>query len=305
MARTKQTERKSTKRASSDSNSGAAGAAAAAGGTGGAAPAAFRGPAADSVLGELLVDALPLAFAAGHALDLSHCAALCGATRRKGAISAVIARCLREQTPQWLAAGRRAPREDYLGGTRTTLLMRAAREGSEERVRALVAAGAPVDLVDGELWSALHWASLAGCAPVVKLLLSGKAKGRGAAIDRVDKDGMTPLLRAVQPVGGEHEAVVTLLVKRGASQIQQDLDGNTAMHKALIYHRAAILAILAEGIPSTLAKRPSAASIVSLQNKQGLTPAGLAERLKERGSEYAIRNLEHLIRVHMRRKNTT
>ena len=40
------------------------------------APAPFRGPAADSRLGELLLDALPLACAVGHALDLSHCLAL-------------------------------------------------------------------------------------------------------------------------------------------------------------------------------------------------------------------------------------
>ena len=44
----------------------------------------MRGPAADSRLGVLLLDVLPLACAVGHALDLHHARWLCGTTLREG-----------------------------------------------------------------------------------------------------------------------------------------------------------------------------------------------------------------------------
>ena len=47
-------------------------------------PAAFRGPAANSRLGELLLDALPLVAAIGFAADVSQHLALCSTTWRRG-----------------------------------------------------------------------------------------------------------------------------------------------------------------------------------------------------------------------------
>jgi hypothetical protein len=111
------------------------------------ARAPFRGPTADSRPGELLLDALPLACAVGHALDLSHCLALCGAMWRCGAQRAdgsldrtgflgganeMMAGLLERQAP-WLAGAPLRARE--AGGV--TQLMRAAYEGSERRVREL------------------------------------------------------------------------------------------------------------------------------------------------------------------------
>ena len=81
-----------------------------------AAPAApFRGPAADSPLGERLIDVLPFVAENGFALDVSQHVALCGATWRRGQLGAtndVMARSLAMQAP-WAAAARRTGREDY------------------------------------------------------------------------------------------------------------------------------------------------------------------------------------------------
>ena len=51
------------------------------------------------------------------------------------------------------------------------------------RVRQLVQLGAPLDLVDEEGMSALHWACWQGYAAVAEALLDGKFEGRSAAID--------------------------------------------------------------------------------------------------------------------------
>jgi hypothetical protein len=50
------------------------------------APPPCRGPAADSPLGEQLLNVLPLAFAHGHALDLQRMRFLCGLTLRERAV---------------------------------------------------------------------------------------------------------------------------------------------------------------------------------------------------------------------------
>jgi hypothetical protein len=209
------------------------------GGTGGAEPAAapppapFRGPAADSRLGELLLDALPLACAVGHALDLSHCLALCGATWRRGVARAdgsldragflggtndMMARSLERQAP-WLAGARKMRRE--AGGV--TQLARAVREGDEQRVRELVAAGAPLDLVLVSGVSALDLASDRGCVSIVKLLLDGKYEGKGAGFDT---KGCMPL---IFPLLRGHEAVMRLLLERGANAARPSVYGTALL----------------------------------------------------------------------------
>ena len=97
------------------------------------APAPFRGPAADSALGEAFLDALPLVFALGYAADASHCRALCGTTWRagdKGATNDMIVQSLRRQCGEReVRAAKREgflhPRRGYaIGGS--TQLIRAA-----------------------------------------------------------------------------------------------------------------------------------------------------------------------------------
>ena len=169
------------------------------GGTGGAAPAPlpvpapFRGPAADSRLGELLLDVLPLACAVGNGLDLHHARYICGLTLREGVRRAdssldragflggaadMIKSAARIQAP-WLAETRAMGR----GGYPSTQLVGAVFSGNEQRVRELVAAGAPLDLVGSDGWSALHEASARGHVRIAKLLLDGKYEGEGAGIN--------------------------------------------------------------------------------------------------------------------------
>ena len=126
-------------------------------------PAPFHGPAADSALGELLLDVVPLACAAGFGLDLHHTRYVCGTTFREGVRRAdgsldragflggtadMIASAARLQAP-WLAAACKMGREGYKYFQRSTQLMRATIDGNEQRVRELVMAGAPLDLVNG------------------------------------------------------------------------------------------------------------------------------------------------------------
>ena len=227
------------------------------GGTGGAAPAPlpapapFRGPAADSRLGELLLDVLPLASAVGFGLDLHHARYICGLTLREGVRRAdgsldragflggaadMIKSAARIQAP-WLAETRAMGR----GGYPSTQLVGAVYLGNEQRVRELVAAGAPLDLVGSDGWSALHEASARGNVRITKLLLDGKYEGEGAGINLQSNDGWTPLLDAC---ASGHEAVVRLLLERGANATLRTKDGRTAFAIARRYKRASIMTLL-------------------------------------------------------------
>jgi len=221
------------------------------------APAPFRGPAADSRLGELLLDVLPLACFVGHALDLHHARYICGLTLREGARRAdgsldragflggaadMIKSAARIQAP-WLAEARAKGHEGYP----PTQLMRALREGNEQRTRELVAAGAPLNIVDSCGWSALRYASRGGHVRVAKLLLDGKYEGKGADINLQDNFGWTPLMDACFK---GHEAVVRLLLERVANATLRSKDGCTALYYARRNKHAAIVALLeAHGAP--------------------------------------------------------
>jgi hypothetical protein len=222
------------------------------------APAPFRGPAADSRLGELLLDVLPLACFVGHALDLHHARYICGLTLREGEWRAdgsldragflggaadMIASAVRIQAP-WLVEARAKWRE---GGFRLTQLMCAAEEGNEQRVRMLVAAGAPLDLVDSGGWSALRYASARGHVRVAKLLLDGKYEGEGADINLQCRFGWTTLMIACS---NGREAVARLMLERGANATLRAKDGRTALAIARSHMRAAVVELLeANGVP--------------------------------------------------------
>jgi hypothetical protein len=232
------------------------------GGTGGAAPAPlpapapFRGPAADSRLGELVLDVLPLACAVGFGLDLHHARHVCGLTLREGVrrtdgsldragflggAADMIKSAARIQAP-WLAEARAKGRE---GGR--TQLMRAAHEGNEPRVCELVAAGAPLDLVDSDGWSALYWASWHGRVRIVKLLLDGKYESKGADINLQTNGSWSPLIEASY---NGNEVVVRLLLERGVDVTLRNKDGRTALAIARLFKRASIVALLkARGAP--------------------------------------------------------
>ena len=226
-----------------------------------ASAAPFRGPAADSPLGEAFLSAISVVCAHGHGLELFHARYVCGETLREGARRAdgsldtagflggtadMVKSATRIHAP-WLAEAREKGREAHLGLERTTQLIRAARDGNEQRVRELVAAGALLDLVDEVGWSALTWASLKGHARIAKLLLDGKYEGKGADIDMKGSGGWMPLMEAIY-LG--HEAVVRLLLERGADIKLRATDGRTALSWARDRNHASIVALLkARGAP--------------------------------------------------------
>ena len=132
-------------------------------------------------------------------------------------------------------------------GWRTTQLISVAHDGDEKRVRELVAAGAKLDLVDVCGWSALHYASDSAHAHVVKLLLDGKYEGKGAAINLQPSGGWTALVLASMR---GREAVVHLLLERGADATLRSRAGHTALYWARSNNRAAVVALLeARGAP--------------------------------------------------------
>ena len=222
----------------------------------------FRGPAADTPLGELFIDALSVACAHAHGLDLRHARYVCGATFRLGARRAdgsldragflggtadMIDCATRLQAP-WLEAARRAPRKGMVITTAprvtrtddsTTGLMRAAAAGDEQRLHELLAAGAPLRCVD--LWgrTALHWACEQGSERAVAALLAADAEG--ATIEARDNAGNVPLARACY---FGHEGAVRALLARGARQGLQGDRGWAALHCAAFKGHAGVVALL-------------------------------------------------------------
>jgi ankyrin repeat protein len=148
----------------------------------------------------------------------------------------------------------------------STRLIRAAILNDLPRVLQLIQLGAPLNLVD-ETWesSALHFASYLGHEHVAKALLDGKFAGRGATLDMRDKFGITALSRASNR---GHEAIVRLLLSRGADQRMQSNDGKTPLHVAVMGNCAGVIELLCAA--------PGAAAALALEDHLGLTPLALA-----------------------------
>ena len=243
--------------------------AAAVGGGGGRGAEPFAGPAADSALGEALLDVISIAAAVGFAADVSQCVQLCGVTFRagdRGATNDMLVQSLRLQCGAREA--RAAGREQFTGlmpwgalrtFEGTTQLIRAAYLNNLPRVLQLIQLGAPLDLVDKtQGWSELHWASRLGHEHAAKALLDGKYEVRGATVNLRANSGETPLMRASRY---GHESVVRLLLSRGAKQELQCNFGFTALHYAVRGDHPAVIALLcaAPGAAAALALKTSAA----------------------------------------------
>jgi len=280
----------SAKRGRDDGGGGGAG--------GGAAPAPFRGPAADSALGEGLLDVVGLVAALGYAADVSHCRELCGTTWRagdKGATNDMLVQSLRRQCGAREA--RTAEREVFVFARRpaaddgdeegyratisgSTQLMRAAMLNNLPRVRQLIQLGAPLDLVDeGGVISALMHASDEGHEHVAEALLDGKFPGRGATVEQRSRNGTTALEFACF---GGHEAVVRLLLSRGARPESQDDDGYTALHDALDGSDC-------PGIVALLCAAPGGAAAIALKNVFARTPLAFSISRGRTASEAVLR----------------
>ena len=100
--------------------------------------------------------------------------------------------------------------EDCSESALQTALVNAAREGDEEMIKRVLAAGAKVNQVDfnGIGMPAIHWAAWKGHAGVVKLLIE-----KGSRVDIEDGNGRQPLHWAVMNGGME---VPRLLIAAGA-----------------------------------------------------------------------------------------
>ena len=224
-------------------------AAAAAAAAAAAVPAPFRGPCADSPLGELFLDIIGLVAARGYAAEASQCRALCGLTWRRGDLGAtndMIVSSLRLQCGA--AQAREAVREDLTfvwpkRGSQmiegSTQLIRATIQNNLPRVLQLIQLGAQLDLVDQSIdrRSALVWASCLGHEHVVAALLEGKYKG--ADVDQVCSYS-TALERA--SLNG-HVGIVRMLLARGAKQVRAG-ETYTAMFWAAYHNRIEVAKLL-------------------------------------------------------------
>jgi hypothetical protein len=113
-----------------------------------------------------------------------------------------------------------------LQGTYQTalLVIAAARDGSLVRLRALISAGADINVKDSEGWSPLMVAALKGHAKVVVLLLS-----HGAHIEAKNNSGWTAL-RFASSVGDTE--IMTLLIGYGADVNSRDDHRQTILMQA-------------------------------------------------------------------------
>jgi len=223
--------------AAATTSAAAVGAPAAADGDAAAAPP-FRGPAADSALGERLIDVLGIVAAMGFACEVSHCLYLCGATYRegdKGAVNDMIVRSLERQ------CGAVEARAAKRGGLGMTQLIRAAKDDDLSRVLQLVQLAAPLELKDVIGRTALHVACASGLEPIAEALIDGKYEGRGAKIDAQTGAGMTPLMDACRY---GQEGVVRMLLARGAEVAKCDWLGETALSWATRQGHDACAAVL-------------------------------------------------------------
>ena len=111
-----------------------------------------------------------------------------------------------------------------------TALMMAALKQNKQAVQALLARGA---VLKRPGWTALHYAAAGGDAAIVAMLAD-----KGAALDAVSPNGMTPLLLAASE---GHPDAVDVLLKRGADAAFRNKHGQTAREAALFKDRPDIV----------------------------------------------------------------
>jgi hypothetical protein len=250
------------------------------------APKPFRGPVADSPLGEKFIDIIGLVAANGYAGDIPHASHICGETFREGIRkpdgsldrsgflggTADLIKCSTHLQVPWLLEAHLHPRVNGSDGRHSTQLYRASAVGDEQTVRNLVAVGIPLKGIPCEGgWSALHRAAFSGHAGVVKILLDGLGSSLGAEVDQREANHMrrTALIIACDQ---RRESVVSELLAHGASVSAQDTTGFCALHTAVLHKNASILSLLCAA--------PDAANAMTLRASRlhkMLTPLGFAQ----------------------------
>jgi len=117
-----------------------------------------------------------------------------------------------------------------------TALMRAARDGERETVKALLEQGVDIEARDAYGWTALKYAAANGDSESVKALLK-----KGAAVNVADGHDDTPLMAAA--MYGNVDSV-KILIEKGADVNKTNKSGDTALTKAISARRNKVVEVL-------------------------------------------------------------
>jgi hypothetical protein len=139
-------------------------------------------------------------------------------------------------------------------GSNATLLSVASEEGSEEAVRALIAAGADVNMASiCEMgFTPLHVAADRGSEPIARALIAA-----GADVNKANKFGVTPIRMAAQ---NGHEAVIRALIAAGAVEDEAT---------KILRHRNAMQQVLQGLSGRSLPEMPTADGIHGFDTRTG------------------------------------
>ncbi|XP_069104926.1 LOW QUALITY PROTEIN: ankyrin repeat domain-containing protein 39-like [Argopecten irradians] len=112
-----------------------------------------------------------------------------------------------------------------------------ALDGDVGEVEKHLSKGVSPNVTDNSGYTALHYACRHGKKAVCELLLR-----HGADANSATKTGrVTPLHRAAYC---GHEGIVSLLLSKGADSLIQDVDGKTALHKAVEERHTGVMKLL-------------------------------------------------------------
>jgi hypothetical protein len=129
----------------------------------------------------------------------------------------------------WAAGARPERRRGFFSSASSVPVAR----DDEDRLdclRALLEAGAKVGDIDQAGNTALHWAARMGLAGVCKELLT-----KGADVEARNTAGLTPLMAAAEHVDGYRPGgAEDVLLAAGAKVDEEDRQGETALHKAVV-----------------------------------------------------------------------
>ena len=157
----------------------------------------------------------------------------------------------------------------------------------QKRVLELLTSGASVRVLDPMSacdYGAVHLAASRGLTHAVNALVAG-----GAAVDQPAKHGQTPLSLAA---ARGYNSTVECLLSLGAEVSQQDLLGWTPLHQAAFYGSQDIVrTLLAAGADPTATIRDGT-SVVSLAQKNPLTPSATAIAIVDAISVATLSHLE-------------
>lgn len=125
-----------------------------------------------------------------------------------------------------------------IGTSRTTPMLGAFKFGDVDVANTLIDLGVPVDFADGNGITMLGRTVLNNEVEMARALIA-----RGANVNVVDKQGMTPLLWAANIDFGD-AAMIELLVKSGARTDVRNKDGLTPLELARKYGHATLIPVL-------------------------------------------------------------